>query len=501
VSVARLVASVALTLFLAPFARAESPEASATFALVIGVNASAEPDLPALQFADDDAARYLDLFRALGARTYLLSRLDENTRRLHPQAAAEALAPRRAELERTIAGLVRDVAQAKAAKVRTVLYVAYAGHGIVEDATPYLTLEDGRLRGGELLDAVGRIGADHSHLLVDACQAYLLAFERGAGGERRPLPGLFALERDARTQNVGFLLATSSSGESHEWAGLQSGVFSHEVRSGLYGAADADGDGRVSYAEIAAFVDRANDAIENDRFRPHVLARPPRDGGALVDLRGTRARELRLGGPEAAAHYLLEDERGVRLADFHGAPGTDVRLARPVVPGPLYLRRVSDGAERVVPPSEGPVRLDALPIAPARTAERGAAHDAFGKLFALAFTAADVDAYQVRASAEVERLEGQQRREVERAATARRRRIFGWSMAGAALVSAAGSGAAFISAHDLASSAPPNEPHRDAVARNGDIDARNLWGGALVGVSAALVGAAVYLLWPRHEAR
>jgi hypothetical protein len=92
-------------------ARAEAPaDVSATFALVIGVNASPEPDLPPLQFADDDAARYLDLFRALGARTYLLSRLDENTRRLHAQAAAEAIPPRRAELERTIAALSREVA-------------------------------------------------------------------------------------------------------------------------------------------------------------------------------------------------------------------------------------------------------------------------------------------------------------------------------------------------------------------------------------------------------
>jgi hypothetical protein len=501
VTAARFLASVVLVLLVAPLAHAEPPDAAATFALVIGVNASAERDLAPLQYADDDAARYLDLFRALGARTYLLSRLDDNTRRLHPQAAAEALAPRRAELNRTIAGLVRDVAQAKAAKVRTVLYVAYAGHGTVEDATPYLTLEDGLLRGGDLLDAVARIGADRSHLLVDACQAYLLAFERGPGGERRPLPGLFALERDARAQNVGFLLATSASGESHEWTGLQAGVFSHEVRSGLYGAADADGDGRVSYAEIAAFVDRANDAIENDRFRPHVLARPPRDGGALVDLRGTRARELRLGGPEAAAHYLLEDERGVRLADFHGAPGADVRLVRPVAPGPLYLRRLSDGAERVVPPSDGPVRLDALPVAPARTAARGAAHEAFGKLFALAFAAADVDTYRARETAEGERLELQQRREVEGAAAARRQRILGWSSAVAALGAAAGAGVALVSAHDLASSAPPNETHRDAVARNGDIDARNLWGGALLGVSAALVGAAVYLLWPRHGVR
>jgi hypothetical protein len=44
------------------------PPPRAVFALIIGVNASPGPDVTPLQYADDDAARYLDLFRALGAR-------------------------------------------------------------------------------------------------------------------------------------------------------------------------------------------------------------------------------------------------------------------------------------------------------------------------------------------------------------------------------------------------------------------------------------------------
>jgi hypothetical protein len=498
-----LVPLVGLAALASPRARADAPgpatTAPATFALVIGVNASPEPDLPPLQFADDDAARYLDLFRALGARAYLLSRLDDNTRRLHAQAAAEAIAPRRAELERTVAALARDVAQAKDRGVPTILYVVYAGHGTVLGATPYLTLEDARLRGDELLAAVARVGADRSHVVVDACQAYLLAFGRGPGGERRPLRGFLSPDAAARARdgNIGLLLASSSSGESHEWAGFQAGVFSHEVRSGLYGAADADGDGLVSYAEIAAFVGRANQTIANDRFRPQVLAHPPRDGSVLIDLRGTRGRELRLDGAESAGHYLLEDQRGVRLLDFHRAGGAAVRLARPVAAGPLYLRRVADGAERTVPPSDAPVQLDALPVEPARASGRGAAHEAFDQLFALAFQPDDVGAYRAHEADAEARLEAQERRAVDVASRARRRRVLGWSSAGAALAAAVGAGAAFVSAHDLASSAPELEAQRDAVARNGDIDTRNRLGGALVGVSAALVGVAVYLLWPR----
>ena len=45
---------------------------------------------------------------------------------------------------------------------------------------------------------------------------------------------------------------------------------------------DTDGDGRISYREIAAFVARANAAIPGERFRPDVFARPPRSGAPLV---------------------------------------------------------------------------------------------------------------------------------------------------------------------------------------------------------------------------
>ena len=91
--------------------------------------------------------------------------------------------------------------------------------------------------------------------------------------------------------------------------GFQAGVFSHEVRSGLYGAADANGDGQVSYREIAAFIERANAAIPNERFRPEVYAKEPTSGRNLLDLRTGLARRLELDG-SSPGHYFIEDARG-----------------------------------------------------------------------------------------------------------------------------------------------------------------------------------------------
>ena len=482
-------------------AAAVGAPAQALFALIVGVNASPSPGVVPLRYADDDAARYLELYRALGARTYLLSRLDENTRRLHAQAAAEALPPRRAELRQVVDALTRDIAQARAAGVRSTLYVIYAGHGDVTDAGWSLTLEDGRLDGSALLsEVIDRAGAEQTHVIVDACHAYLLALPRGPGGERRPAPGFVALEASSRAGRVGFLLSSSASGESHEWAGFEAGVFSHEMRSGLYGAADADGDGRVTYPEIAAFVARANAAVKGERYRPRVYARPPRDGDLLLDLRATRENDLRLDGSASAGHYLIEDTRGVRIADFHSNGATPVRLVRPPGEGALYLRRLDDNTEQSVPRTPGPVVLATLPRTASHAASRGAAQDAFNDLFTIAFDNQAVVEWVQRSDVERAEVEAAAREQDRQLQNARLKRTLGWTAIGTGVAAAVAAGAVELSARALHNDAPAIESQREAAARNDSIGTRNAVATGLVVGSAVAVGVGLYLLWPRHDA-
>ncbi len=386
-----LTVAALLTVTLSGAARAED-RAPATFALIIGSNLSVDPDLPPLKYADDDAADYLDLFRLLGARTYLLTRLDDNTRRLHPQAAAEALEPRRAALEQAVTQLALDVGQARERAVDTVVYVVYAGHGNVVDGEGYVTLEDARITGADLARLVARIPATQVHVIVDACASYYIAYSRGPGGERRPFRGFQDSALLAADPRVGLLLSTSSVRESQEWEGFQAGVFSHEVRSGLYGAADADGDGRVSYREIAAFIGRANAAIPNEKFRPNVHARAPRQSDTLLDLRRGLERRLDIDGAHAA-HYFIEDSRGVRLLDVHNSSQQSVHIVRPAPSGPVYVRRAEDDAEFVLPSSPEAISLADLEPGSPRVAARGAAHEAYSLAFSLPFDHDVVAAY------------------------------------------------------------------------------------------------------------
>src|SRR5262249_35850834 len=157
-----------------------------------------------------------------------LTRPDENTARLHGQAAAEAVAPRRAELERAVREAAGDVAKAKARGEEAVFYLLFAGHGSVRNGQGYITLEDARLSGEELANEVAdKIGADRFPAVIDSCDAYLLASPRGPGGARQPARAFQEVRTLADDPRVGLLLSSSSSRESHEWEGFQAGVFSH----------------------------------------------------------------------------------------------------------------------------------------------------------------------------------------------------------------------------------------------------------------------------------
>ncbi|MDB5220832.1 MAG: hypothetical protein JWO86_8759 [Myxococcaceae bacterium] len=484
------------------------PGKRAIFALVIGSNVSVDAELPALKYADDDAARYVDLFRLLGARTYLLTRPDGNTARLHAQATAEAQPPRLAELDQALVHAAADVAQARARHVETVFYFLYAGHGSVRNGEGYLGLEDTRLSGKDLASkVVAKIGADHFHFIIDACDSYLVAYPRGPGGARRPAEPLRDVHGLGDDPRVGLLLSSSSHRESHEWDGFQAGVFSHEVRSGLYGAADADGDGQVSYREISAFVARANAAIPNERFRPQVHARAPKDNDSLLAIGHRLGRRLEIDG-QHAGHYVVEDARGVRLAETHTSPGTTVRLLRPAPSGREYVRRLDDDTEFVLPPEREIVALADLAPEQPRARTRGAAHDAFDLVFTLPFdenTVAGYEAHEPEVAPGADGIDsdtfGKPAAGADRAGDGNggisTKKLVGYGALGLGAV-AAGIGVTYgVLSIGESNGTSPGESQRDAANRN-DRVARDRTASILgLGVGGALIATGVVvLLWP-----
>jgi hypothetical protein len=279
-------------------------------------------------------------------------------------------------------------------------------------------------------------------------------------------------------------------------------VFSHEVRSGLYGAADADGDGQITYREIAAFVQRANDAIPNERFRPEVHARPPRGDTSLLDIRNRSGRRVEIDGAHPG-HYVVENARGVRVVDLHNAAGTTVRILRSAPDGKEYVRRLDDEKEYALPADQPVARLAALEPSDPRVATRGAAHDAFDLVFALPFGEASVEAYEDPAVAWAAPPATGVR--LDRPTPSPRpgwRRIVGWGALGVGAVGLGVATAFSIASVVEANGISPGESQRDVAQRNDRIDAdRTAAAIGFVSGGVLAAGGLVLLLWPAAPTR
>ncbi len=331
-----------------------------SFAVVVGHNRSADNSLAPLRYADDDGAKWFELLSLGQQQSILLSVLDADTQLRFPNAARESRPPSRAALQEALAETFAAISEAKQKGHRTVFYFVYAGHGSIgSSGEGEMHLLDGRFSRADLYrNVIASSPATVNHVIIDACNAYLMVARRGSDSEAVELAvqSFLAKEQLAQHPNTGFLLSTSNAADVHEWARFESGIFSHEVRSGLTGAADVDGDGLVAYDEIRAFVSAANARVQDPRARLTAYAEAPPQHLAepLFDGRKNGAPTLIIPAT-LAGRWFLEDARGVRYADFHFSPQAPLRLT--LVPSPLYFLRAEDGEIRI--PLEGLQAADA----------------------------------------------------------------------------------------------------------------------------------------------
>lgn len=386
-------------LVLSTLALAATPE---RFAVIVGVNTPISEGVSELAFADDDAVLTERLLRGAGIDTALFVHLDDDSKTLFAKAPIRA-EPKRAAVLGAFDRAFEGLARAKAEGRPTELYFFYSGHGDVEDGEGFVALADGRLSRTDLFEQIlARSPADKNHVVIDACRSYFLVFPKGPGGRRAP-HSLDVMSPD-QFPNTGFVLSTSSDRDSHEWSRFRAGVFSHEVRSALYGGADIDRDGTISYAELGAFITVANGAIPNPRFRPDAIVRAPKvddDARASAMFAWPASDRVRVDVPPEASlgHVYLEDAVGVRLADAHPSDGETLRLYAPAS-RPLFLRGVRVRREYAIE-GESPLVLAMNDAQDATVSEKGAVHLAFRELFGKPVTAADVDAFAAQQRIEV----------------------------------------------------------------------------------------------------
>lgn len=391
-----------LGLALASGAAVFAAEPPQRYAVVIGNNASVDEGVARLSYADQDAVKFYELFKAAGARVRLLAALDAENQRRFAEAAQVMRPPTHQQLLAALAETFQQIRADREAGRETHFYFVYSGHGQVgRNHEGYINLLDGRFSRSQLYrEVIGPSPAAFNHVILDACQAYFLVQRRGGLGDkegdyRAAVQDFLASQELAGHPNTGVILAASSESETHEWGRWEAGIFSHELRSALLGAADVDGDGKVTYAETAAFVDAANAAIDVPRARLRVFYRAPRARPdlPLLDLAALAESPVLEVDPEQAERLHVEDARGVRVADLHPSREQGARIAL-VGREPFFLRAgereaVIQGRPRV---AMRELAFAALSDAAKGSVEQSFRRDLFRTPFGLAFYREEVTA-------------------------------------------------------------------------------------------------------------
>ncbi len=214
-------ALTALAIALLPAAAAAQVE---RFAVVVGNDQGQPPDAPLL-YAETDASRVAAMLQEVGGVR------PENLVLLRGQDAST--------VRRTLIA-VND--RLRAAGRQAMLIVYYSGHADSAALHPGATSLDLP----EIEQLVRGSAATFRLLILDACRSGALTRVKG-GAPIAP----FDIRLGERVAGEGavFLTSSSASEDSQESDEIKGSFFTHALVSGLLGAADANGDGRVTLDE------------------------------------------------------------------------------------------------------------------------------------------------------------------------------------------------------------------------------------------------------------
>ncbi len=288
-------------------ARADEPVG---YALVVGSNAPG-PGQTELVWAEEDAAEVAALLQELGG--------------FEPRHVKVVRRPSPTRLLDEIERLEREIAQSgRPAK----LFFYYSGHAKASG----LSLGKDELPLAELRARLLEVPAALTVVVLDACQSG--AFSRAKGAE--PAAD-FSFNSRSGLDATGIAVLASSTGSelSQESDFLRSSYFTHHLLVGLRGAADDNGDGRVSLDEAYRYTYHqtltatAATAVGSQ----HVSVEVDLKGQGEIPLSFPQKATTTITLPAAAEGQVLVERLPARavVAELHKARGTALAIA--VAPG------------------------------------------------------------------------------------------------------------------------------------------------------------------------
>lgn len=228
---------------------------------------------------------------------------------------------------------------ARLAGRRTEALVYYSGHSDEEG----LMLRGDRVSYGELRQALATLPADVRIAILDSCASGTLA--RRKGGVKRPA---FLVDASSTVRGQAILTSSSADEVSQESDRIGGSYFTHNLVSGLRGAADVTGDGRVTlheayqfaFHETLARTERTQAGAQHPAYDMELAG-----AGDLVmtDVRSTSAGLVL---PEALEGRLfIRDAEGRLAVELNKLPGRSMELG--LSPGVYTVaRESSSGSSR-----------------------------------------------------------------------------------------------------------------------------------------------------------
>lgn len=300
-----------------------SPTASAAtrrVAVVVGNNAGSGAR-PALQFAENDAAKVATVLTELGgletADVFLLRGAQVR------------------DIERALDEARRRIAAWHAiGGTRVVLTFFFSGHSDGEA----LEIGTQRLSFGEVRRLLAGTGADVRLAVVDSCKSGALLALKGG----KLAPGFEIRLTDELASSGEAVLTSAAADESAlESREIRGSFFSHHLVSGLRGAADTSGDGRVTLAEayryaFAQTVSATSETLPGPQH-PAYDYRLSGQGELVLTELFRRSASIEL---PAGYRRILITERSTAHVVAELATGASLRVA---VPPGEYVIRAFDG--------------------------------------------------------------------------------------------------------------------------------------------------------------
>jgi len=322
----------------------QEPLYTRRFAFIIGANKGG-PGRTTLRYAVDDARSIKDVLEAMGG--------------VAPEDNRFLTDPDRTAFLAALAALAGDVEKAKAEARRVEVILYYSGHSDEEN----LLLGDSRLSYLEFRNAITAMRADVRIAILDSCASGALTLPKGVV---RKSPFLM----DAAYDMKGFAFMTSSSAsEAAQESGLiKRSFFTHNLISGMRGAADRNQDGRITLNEAYQF------AFEGTLAQTEKTAGGPQHPNYHIQMSGTgdvviteiwRSTSVLILGSDVAGRIFIHNRENVLVLELTKPAGNEIQIG------------LEEGEYRITAVSEDSVREAKVVLEPGRT--NGLARDDFKK--------------------------------------------------------------------------------------------------------------------------